>query len=179
MPGEAAAKALALGMKSPHTEVRLATLARLTVEHGHQEVQALLSDRSEEVRIEALRVVGSLRVRSVGPAVVRRIQLDSFVRMGTTERKAWLTCLHLLNPVRAEEIAVAMLGNAPMIRDEKNDENRVIAAEVLALAESAEALSAAKKASRPVWWNSPDVRAAAETAASAIASRREGKGSTS
>jgi len=119
------ATAVVAGLRSPHADVRLQTLGKLTGDNGGPELQALLSDPSPRVRCEALRMISKLRMRSVGPALVRRIQQESFREMASDERKTWLTCLHALNPVRAEEIAVAMLGNAPMIRDEKNDASRI------------------------------------------------------
>ncbi len=179
LPSAQAGVAVVAGLRSPHPEVRLAALGKLKSEHGQVELQGLLADPMQRIRCEALKVVGQLRVRAVGPLVVRRIQQETFLSAPSEERKAWLSCLHALNPVRAEELALAMLANAPMIRDEKNDQNRVIAAEVLERSESSEALAALRKASRAGWWNSASVREAAERAAAAIAARIEGKGGAS
>jgi serine/threonine protein kinase len=176
LPTKEAAAAVARGLKNPSSDVRLAALEKVTPDTPQADLQGLLSDAVQQVRCEALRVIGKLRLRTLGPALVRRIQQDSFAVTDDYERKEWLQCLHILNPVRAEELAVAMISNAPMIRDDKNERSRVIAAEVLARAESAEALAAVRKAARAVWWNGPLVREAAEKAAVAIEARREGKG---
>ncbi len=174
-PNPASAAAIARGLKNPSSDVRLAALEKVKGEQAQTELSGLLMDPVQQVRFEALRVVGQLKLRSLGPVVVRRIQQESFLQYDDHERKAWLACLLQLNPVRAEELAVLMLSKAPMIRDEKNDRNRIIAAEVLSRADTEEALAAVKKAARAFPWNSPEVRAAAEQAASAIATRREGK----
>jgi hypothetical protein len=171
-----AAAAVVAGLRNPHSEVKLDALAKLKPDQGHAELQALLGDSAQRVRCQALRVIGELRIRGLGPAVVRRLQHESFAGLDLDERRAWLACLHVLNPVRAEEIAVAMLSHAPLIRDEANDRSRLLAAEILVHAESAEALAATRKASRSAWWNSPEVRSVAEKAAAAILTKREGKG---
>jgi hypothetical protein len=84
--------------------------------------------------------------------------------------------LQVLNATRAEEIIIAMLEKAPMIATEANDRNRLLAAQVLAGAETEKALAAAKSAARSLWWNSPAVREAAAAAVTAISARRASRG---
>ncbi len=171
-----AGAAIAAGLRSHHLDVRRAALRALRGEEAQAELVRVLSDADPDLRREALAVVERLRLRAVGPAIVRRIQEPSFQALDAPEKRAWLVCLSALNPSRAEEIVVEMLERAPVLVNEANDRNRVIAAQILAGADSTRALAAAKLAARKIWWNSPRVREAAEAAVVAISERRAEKG---
>jgi len=174
-PRTEAAEAVAKGLRSPHADVRRAALRSLRGEEGQADLQLLLSDPAMDLRCEVLGVLARLRLRAVGPALVRRIQDPSFQSVEPVERKEWLTCLHALNAARAEEIAIEMLAKAPLVPNAANDKNRLLAVEVLATADTVSALAAAKTAARRIWWNSPAVREAAEAAVAAISARRVAK----
>lgn len=168
--------AIASGLRSSHPEVRRAALRSLRGEEGGGDLLRLLSDPELDLRCEVLGIIAKLRVRTAGPAVVRRIQDPSFQALESREKREWLACLQVLNPTRAEEIVIEMLARAPMIASEVNDRNRVIAAQVLAGADTETALAAAKTAARAFWWNSAPVREAAAAAVAAISARRDAKG---
>jgi serine/threonine protein kinase len=172
-----AGAAFALGLKSEHPEVRQAALRALGDDDVHGDVTRLLHDPVSDLRCEALRVVARRKLRTVGPLIVRRIQQESFQSLGSGERKEWLVCLHALHPARGEEIAIEMLGHAPMIPNDANDRNRILALDVLAGSDSGDALAAVKKAARTGWWNSPLVREAASRALAVIAARTGGSSS--
>jgi hypothetical protein len=167
--------AVAAGLKSEHPEVRAAALRGLADDDRHGDIAVLLHDASSDLRCEALRVVARRKLRPAGPLVVRRIQQESFAGLGSSEKKEWLLCLHALNAVRAEEIAIEMLGRAPMIPNEANDRNRALALDVLAASDTEDALAAVRKAARAGWWNSPAVREAAIRTAGLIEARAKAK----
>ncbi len=163
--------AVARGLKSPFPEVRRATLHRVQGEEAQADLVRLLADPDTGLRCEVLGILAKLRLRAVGPAVVRRIQEPSFQELEVAEQRAWLSCLQVLNAVRAEEIMIEMLDRAPFFANDANDRQRLLAAQVLAGAETATALAAVKKAARAFWWNSAAVREAATEAATAITAR--------
>ena len=171
-----AATAVAAGLRSPHADVRRAALQNVRGEEAQADLQRLLGDPARDLRRDVLAIVAKLRLRAVGPTLVRRIQEPSFQTLEMSERREWLTSLHVLNATRAEEIAIEMLSNAPLVPNEANDRNRLLAAQVLATADTVKALDAVKTAARKVWWNSQAVRQAADEAIVAISGRLAGKG---
>ena len=164
------------GLRSPHAGVRRAALLRLRGGSAGEDIQtellALLGGPDADLRCETLGVVAKLRLRAVGPGIVRRIQEATFQALEGREKREWLACLHELNAARAEEIVIEMLERAPFFPNDANDKNRIIAAQILAKASTAPALAAAKAAARSTLSNSPLVREAAAIAASAISTRR-------
>jgi serine/threonine protein kinase len=171
-----AQKAILRGLRSAFPAVRRAALHSLEGEEGQADLVRLLGDPEVDLRCEVLGIIAKLRLRAVGPTVVRRIQDPAFQALDGREKREWLTCLQVLNAARAEEIVIEMLDRAPFFANEANDRNRLLAAQVLAGADTQKALAAAKKAARGFWWNSPAVREAAEAAVAAISSRRDAAG---
>jgi hypothetical protein len=67
-----ASLAVAAGLKSSHAEVRRAALRSQKGEEGQAELLRLLSDPEADLRCEVLGIIGQLRLRAVGAAIVRR-----------------------------------------------------------------------------------------------------------
>ncbi|WP_434043595.1 MULTISPECIES: protein kinase domain-containing protein [Sorangium] len=176
--------ALDAGFASPHVEVRISALAELpdaaggegapaggAAERVREELQKLLDDPALPVRREALRLIGKLGVLAAGPTLVRRIVAPSFHDLPAVERRQWIETVALLNPVRAEKLAIELLEKRQLIPSEAIEQTRELAAHFLCQARSYEALRAVKEATKPRWWNTPPVRDAAARAAVAIAAR--------
>lgn len=177
--------ALEAGFASPHVEVRISALAELpdaaagegapgagaAADRVRDELQKLLDDPAPPVRREALRLIGKLGVLAAGPTLVRRIVAPSFHDLPATERRQWLETVALLNPARAEKLAIELLEKRQLIPSEAIEQTRELAAHFLCQARSYEALRAVKEATKPRWWNTPPVRDAAARAAVAIAAR--------
>ncbi|WP_437286845.1 protein kinase domain-containing protein [Sorangium sp. So ce406] len=176
--------ALEAGFASPHVEVRISALAELpdaaggegapagaAAERVREELQRLLDDPAPPVRREALRLIGKLGVLAAGPTLVRRIVAPSFHELPAAERRQWIETVALLNPARAEKLAIELLEKRQLIPSEAIEQTRELAAHFLCQARSYEALRAVKEATKPRWWNTPPVRDAAARAAVAIAAR--------
>jgi hypothetical protein len=137
-----------------------------------EEVQRILDDPRPAMRLEALRAVGKLGLVAAGPALVRRITAADFHTLGVDERRLWVEAVALLNPGRAERLAIELLEKRQLIPSESTEQTREIAAQTLfQLGRSHEALSAVKEATRPRWWNTQPVRDAAARAVAAVAAR--------
>ncbi len=168
IPSAEADVAIGGGLRNPELEVKRAALAMVKGDAVAADLSALLGHSDKEFRCQLLAAISKLRMRSLGPTIVRRIQLSSFKSMDTSEKKAWLSCLFALNAKRAAEIALEMLQHAPVVPSEANDLNRIVALDVLAKAEAREALPSVQAAAKKIWWNTPPVREAANAAIAAL-----------
>jgi HEAT repeat protein len=171
----AAREALHQAFQSPHVEVRVAAITHLpeaSSETVRAELTKLFDDPAPEVRQKALAVVGSLRAVAAGPILVRRIQSGALDALPLSERRLLLRTLADLNPRRAEDIAIELLGKTQLVPTPSAEETRVAAAEVLGEMSSDEALAALEGAAKRRWWNTAPVRAAAEQATAAVLARR-------
>lgn len=170
----AAHQAIAQALHSPHVEVRMEALMALpgvSDEGTARELQKLLDDREANVRREALRVIAKLRVKAVGPALVTRIQSETFSSYGVAERKQWLVTLAALHPARAEALAIELLGRWKVLPNAASEGTRIAAVEALSASRSREAFDVVLAASKKRWWNSADLRAAATRVSGEIGRR--------
>jgi hypothetical protein len=170
--------ALGQALHNPIAEVRLATLKAIpgpTAEGLEGDVQALLDDRTTEVRLEAYLTMGRLRMKSAGPGLVRRIQAEPFHHAPIEERKAAFAALVQLNPARAEALAIEILGGSKFIPSPDLEKSRVLAAELLGESRSDDALEALQGATKKRWWNTPPLREAAQKALAQVEARRAGR----
>jgi len=172
----AAMKALEWAFKSPHVEVRLEALNLLPegADASAEELQRMLDDRSPEVRMKALDTVRRLKAKSVGPALVRRIQTSSFHGLSLEERRLWLEALADLHPSRAEGIAMEMLSWWKSLPKGDQEQSKIAAASILARVGGREACEVVEGVAKRRLLCSAPLREAAEKAALAIRERLEG-----
>lgn len=174
-----AGSALSVAFRHAKAEVRLEALSRLpdtAAEELNESLLFLLEDAEEAVRKEALRNVSRLKLKAIGPALVRFIGSPAFQLRTIDERKAWLATLASLNPARAESLAIEILSGWTMIPKAEREQTRVAAAEVLAEFGSRHVLDAVRAAAKKRWWNTVPVREAAERAVQAIEERATATG---
>ena len=159
----------------PHIEVRIAAITYLpdaSAEIVRAELTRLFEDPAPEVRVHALGIVNKLGAVAAGPVLVRRIQSGALPSLPPPERRLLLQTLALLNPRRAEAIAIEILDKTQMIPSPAVEQTRAFAAEVLGTMHSEDALRALSDAAKKRWWNTQLVRDAAELALRGPGSRR-------
>ena len=173
--GPAALRALARAFRSPHIEVRIEALSH--VQEGAdvfgEELQRMLDDRSPEVRTKTLQAVRRRKAKSVGPALVRRIQASSFHSLPLDERRLWFEALADLHPARAESVAVEMLGPWKGLPTGDHEQTKIIAAGILGRVGWRESGKVVEGVAKRRLLASAALRDAAEKAAAEIRERVE------
>ena len=175
---DAAKDAIGSASKSPHALVRIEALGHVEGQSGARlriELRKLLEDPDPDVRLLALRAMEEHNITIAGPFLVLRIQEPEFAKLPLGERHQALQTLSKLRPKRCEEVCIALLQDAPLLRSQSRDETRELAAQFLAeVATSDPALflleNVAKSSS---WRNSKRVRDAATAALDRLKARAE------
>jgi serine/threonine protein kinase len=175
---DAAKDAIGSASKSPHALVRIEALGHVEGQSGARlriELRKLLEDPDPDVRLLALRAMEEHNITIAGPFLVLRIQEAEFAKLPIGERHQALQTLSKLRPKRCEEVCIALLKEAPLLRSQSRDETRELAAQFLAeVATSDPALflleNVAKSSS---WRNSKRVRDAATAALDRLKARAE------
>ncbi len=160
--------------QSPNVTMRCEAVACLaqTPEQLRDELQKLAEAPNMELRQAALRAMAYHQVRAAGPLLVRRVQDPTFNQLPIGERRELMTALYVLNPQRAEQIAMEIVQKHGLLVDEALEETRALCAELLGQhAQNREALEAVLQASKRRWWNTQPLREAALLAADGIANR--------
>ncbi len=177
----AAQQGIDAALQNPNIEVKLAALAHTGEsigERAREEITSLLDAPDVAVRLRTLDLVGQLSVVAAGPVLVRRIQSDAFHDLSIEERRRWLATVSSLKASRGEAIAIELLSKRKLLSNEAVEESRGLAAELLATADSKEAVEALEETAKQRWGTSSVVREAAGRALAAIRARsasREGK----
>jgi serine/threonine protein kinase len=130
----AAKEAVAMGSQSPHALVRIEALGHIEGVAGTRlrlELKKLLEDPDPAVRLLALRAMESHNITIAGPFLVLRIQDPEFIKLSLEERTQALRALGRLRPKRCEEVCIALLADARLLRTGGREETRELAAQVL------------------------------------------------
>jgi hypothetical protein len=132
---ESAKGAVAMASQSPHALVRIEALGHVEGVSGPRlriEMRKLLEDPDPDVRLLALRAMESHHIAIAGPFLVLRIQEEHFSKLPFEERKQSLQTLSQLRPKRCEEVCMALLSDARLLRLDAHEETRELAAQFLA-----------------------------------------------
>jgi eukaryotic-like serine/threonine-protein kinase len=170
-----AQRALNRAFRSPHAELRLEALGHLPegADAFTEELQRMLDDRAPEVRTKTLGALRSLKAKSIGPALARRIQASSFHGLPLEERRLWFEALAELHPARAEDVAVEMLGMLKGLPAGEQEQTRIVAVGILARIGGPESCKVVEGVAKRRLLASGALREAAEKAAAAIRERSE------
>lgn len=167
--------AVSSALRSPHAAVRMEALASLPeapMDRIREDIRRLVEDPDTEMRMRVLQTVASRRILAAGPALMRRIQTDSFHELDVAERRMLLEAVGALNRSRAETLALELLEKRVLLHSASIDATRVAAAEFLASATTPEVLDALRRVSKARWFTSDSVRVAAQQAAGRVEHRR-------
>jgi serine/threonine protein kinase len=175
---QTAKEAVALASQSPHALVRIEALGHIEGVSGPRlrlELRKLLDDPDPDVRLLALRAMETHNITIAGPFLVLRIQEQEFVKLSLEERRQALQTLSRLRPKRCEEVCMALLSDARLLRLGGREETRDLAAQFLGeVAASDPAFFLLEKiAKSSVWRNSKRVRDAATAALDRLKQRAE------
>ncbi len=163
-------------LTSPHVRVRLDALRRTPptqAERANRELDMMLQDPTSHVRMDVLRGIGQLGLKSLGPAIVAKIKDASFHKLPSSERRRWMETVVQLNASRGEALVIETLKNKPLISSDDVEETRALAALVLGTLTTKESLAAVDDAAK-ARFGSQAVRDAAQAAAKAIRGRVSG-----
>ncbi|MFO0617317.1 MAG: hypothetical protein U0414_32275 [Polyangiaceae bacterium] len=177
-----AQQAIESAFVNPNLEVKLAGLAHVgdaVGDRAREEIANLLDAPDVDVRLQTLDLVARLGVTPAGPVLVRRIQSDAFHDLSVDERRAWFSALQTLKASRAEAVAIEVLTKRRLLSGEAVEQTRALAAEVLALQDTEEALKALDETIKQRWGTSANVRDAAQRAATTIRGRSAARMRTS
>jgi serine/threonine protein kinase len=135
----------------------------------------LFTDAHPEMRLAALELARKREFTRLADAAAERAQSGDFHGLPVAERRTVLQTLVSLSSGKAREVAIEMATGAGWIPDEQRQKSRVLALRFLGeIGADEEALNAARKGTGRWWWNSPEIRDAAETATEQIERRIEG-----
>jgi hypothetical protein len=173
--GADARKALGESTRSPHALVRIEALGHVAGAGSaklREEMQRLLDDPDDQVRLHALKAMVKNKLLLAGPFLVMRIKSPGFTKLPVAERKQALDTVSALAPERAEALAVELLEAGKLFTSDAYEETREMAASLLArIARKPAALEALQAVAGKRWKNSQRVRQAAERAASQLQQR--------
>jgi len=129
------------------------------------QIVALLDDPDEQLRLAALRLGRNTGTTAVVPAVADRATDSAFNSLSIDERREVLQTLAVLSRPKAQEIACELAEHHGVMPGDERQRTRVLALRILGeIGESERALEAAETGTGGWWWNSDEVRDAAETA---------------
>ena len=130
----AAKEAITMAAQSPHALVRIEALGHVEGAAGARlraEMRRLLEDPDPDVRLAALRAMESHNIAIAGPFLVLRIQEKDFSKLPIDERRQALQTLCKLRAKRGEEVCIALLSDAKLLRSNASEETRELAAQFL------------------------------------------------
>jgi len=135
----------------------------------------LFDDALPRMRLSALKLTREREFDGLAPAVADRATSKVFHGLPMEERRAILQTLMSLSTRKAKQVCIELATNAGWIPDEDRQQSRAIAIRILGeIGADEEALAAVNKGrGRWRYWNSPEIRNAAETAADQIERRLE------
>ncbi len=134
----------------------------------------LFTDAHPEMRLASLKLARKLEFTPLADKAAQRARSKAFHQLPVAERRAVLQTLVSLSRPRAREVAIEMATGAGWIPDESRQKSRVLALRFLGeIGADEEALHAARKGCGRWWWNSPEIRDAAQTATEQIERRIE------
>jgi eukaryotic-like serine/threonine-protein kinase len=131
----AAKEAIGMAASSPHALVRIEALGHVEGAAGPRlrvEMKRLLDDQDGDVRLATLRAMESHNIQIAGPFLVLRIQERDFSKLPLDERRQALQTLCKLRAKRGEEVCMALLSDAKLLRSNASEETRELAAGFLA-----------------------------------------------
>ena len=170
--------AIAMASDSPHPLVRIEALGHVEGVSGvrvRNELRKLLDDDQLEVRLAALKAMESYEIAAAGPFLVLRIQDKGFLKLPLEERQQSLHTLCKLRPKRGEDVCVALLREAKLLRSAALETTRELAARYLAEVASTDdayhLLDSISK-SKP-WYNGKGVREAASAGLARVSQRAQ------
>jgi hypothetical protein len=178
----AAKEAIVAATQSPHAVVRIEALGHLegvSSDRVRQELQALMADKDETVRMAALKSMADCTMRVGGPFLVLRIRSREFDSLSIAERKQALDTVAILAPPRAEAIALELLAKTKAFASSAHEETRELAADMLGRVvtpNNKKAIDALEKTSTLRWKNSSRVRSAALRSLTLIQQRAQLEG---
>jgi hypothetical protein len=177
-----AKEAIVAATQSPHPVVRIEALGHLegvSSDRVRRELQALMADKDESVRMAALKSMADFSIRVAGPFLVLRIRSRDFDSLSVAERKQALDTVAILAPPRAEAIALELLGKTRAFASTAHEETRELAADMLGRVVTpgnTKAIETLEKTSTMRWKNSSRVRSAAMRSLTLIQQRAELEG---
>jgi hypothetical protein len=168
-----------VGALGEGTDPLLRLSAALSRASSPQELRAELTraieDAREDVRLAGLRAVAARGLKELGPPLVHRAEDASFHALSADERREILRALFALHPSRAERLAIELLSQRQLIKNEARERSRAIAAQVLGeLAATGESLAALANAAKGGWGTSDELKHSALAATKAIEERTRG-----
>ena len=135
----------------------------------------LVTDKNKELRFAALKLARKVGYKRMVPIITERAESREFNLLPVPERREVLQTLIALSRSKGLQVAIDMAKGHGVIPDDNRQKSRVLAIRVLGeMGENQDALEAVKKGSGGWWWNSDEIRDAAETAAEQIERRLEG-----
>ncbi len=171
----AARASIMVACKSPHAVVRIEALGQIegaSSERLRTELRSLLEDKTEDVRVAALKAMVLHQIRIAGPYLVLRIKSSGFDKLSKAEKREALATVYALAPQRAEALALELAADSQLMGGDSHDVTRELAAEVLGKhSRSPDALKALREISGKRWGNSDRVRATASVAVEQIEPR--------
>lgn len=174
---EGAAKALKKAETSHFPELRVeavAMRAAASAEGLRDELQKLMHDPDQGVRMAALRTMVSYKVKEAGPPLAMHIQSADFHRLAMDERQLCFETLFELSPARGEALLKDLVSKTGMFTRESVDDTRILAMNVLVKIGARDTLEILEAASSK-WGNSQQIRQAAANAAAQLKHRLTGK----
>ncbi len=134
----------------------------------------LFTDAHPEMRLASLKLARERGFTRIADVAAERAQSRDFHGLPVAERRAVFQTLVSLSERKAREVAIEMATGAGWIPDEQRQKSRVLALRFLGeIGADEEALNAAQKGTGRWWWNSPEIRDAAQTATEQIERRIE------
>lgn len=141
-------------------------------QHLSNELVRLLDSHDAKLREAALSTLTRHQVKAAGPSMVRLVESETFMRRPLAEQQRIFEALWLMNAARAESLLIQVIEQHGIMADERMDQTRTVAANVIgAYGTSEQAMIALDNAGRRRPWNTPPLRIAAGAAAEAVASR--------
>ncbi len=138
----ASKEAVTMAAQSPHALVRIEALGHVEGAAGPRlraEMRRLLEDPDPDVRLATLRAMETHNIAIAGPFLVLRIQEREFAKLPLDERRQALQSLCKLRAKRGEEMCIALLSDARLLRSGASEETRELAAQFLAEVASSDA----------------------------------------
>lgn len=169
---------LEAALQNPNTDVKLAALARMgenVSDRAKEELARLLDAPERDVRAKTLTSIERLGVVAAGPALVRKIQAETFHDLHVDERQQTLKTVCTLRPARGEAVAIELLSKRRLLSNDAIEATRRLAAEVLADFDSEETRAALQTVAKQRWGSSAALREAATKALAEVDARRAKK----